>query len=488
MRINNPKKKRSGVATLVTASTVRTTLLMFAAGYVGFMAHTVSVVVSMDKDAGGGRSRSAGRIAKEERGPRLLREEMTARSRKWWAVKKRQIVRGRNLPPEIPTKQWNRTKFTRDDFVVAGVNIGQYGMDGKGGLMKRTNAHGAAPFELYEDFDIADQITGNEGWWDLVKYRKELKRPSLSFYIDKVAQRRWLPKVRGIPITGPLVLKYKFELTDSDEREDQEKAIMKLLPEEGSYVAKPTHKSCSSGVWLVKLRGEDRSPLVAEGGHYLEKDEDWHGGRQMCKELAEALNEPAGDFESWALLHVRPGLAIEERYTADGDDDRPAMEFKVFVIWGKVWLANWRKGSHRWGLIYRDGTVVDWSEYNEDHPKVPDYVDWDRVIEIAETLGANKDMYRADIFVGVPAGSVPNDASEEEQNAAVRVVVSETEIHPTTELKDPGLFEEAARLWIAGYRMGNYKVVTNDEVPRAFLSKGYLTEFDVQEMTIFRTD
>mmetsp|Transcript_17769 Transcript_17769/g.32157 ORF Transcript_17769/g.32157 Transcript_17769/m.32157 type:complete len:460 (-) Transcript_17769:302-1681(-) len=457
MRITGPRKKSIFAGgTVVTARVVRTTLLMLAVGYVGFMARTVSDMANNgDADGGGGRGHDAGR----------------------------KKARGRALPPASPTKTWGRTKFTLDMFLVAGVNLGQYEMDGLGGAMQRADAHGAVSFELYEDFDIADQITGNEGWWDLVKYRHDLKRPSLSFYVDKIAQRRWMHKATGISITAPLVLKYKFELTDSNERDDEEKAIMRLLPEEGSYVSKPTHKSCSSGVWLVKLRGEDDSPLVAQGGHTLEEDHHWHHGREMSEELAEALNEQAGDFESWALIHVRPGLAIEERYTADGDDDRPAMEFKIFVIWGRVWLANWRKGSHRWGLIYRDGTVVDWSGYDEDHPTVPDFVDWDRVIEIAETLGANKDMYRVDIFVGVPAGLVPHDATEAEQHAATRVVVSETELHPTTTLKDEGLFEEAARLWIAGYRMGNYKVATNDEVPKAFLSKGYLTEFDVEEMT-----
>jgi len=481
MRVGNPKKK-----TAVTASTLSTTLLVIAAGYIGFMARTASDVVGRE---GGSRHHDLGSSANELR-ERFLREDPSMRktNRMGWETSQREKVEGRVLPSETPKKKWERSSFTLDNFTVAGVNLGNYEMDGNGGAMKRANSHGASPFELYEDFDIADQITGNEGWWDLVAYRRNLKRPSLSFYIDKIAQRRWLPKVRRIPITGPLVLKYKFELTDSEDSEDEQNAIIKLIPEEGSFVAKPTHKSCSSGVWLVKLRGEEHAPLVAEGGHILKSDENWNHGRKMAEELVKDLGQKVGRSESWALNNVRPGIAMEERYTADGEDDRPAMEFKIFSIWGRVWLANWRRGSRRWGLIYRNGTVVDWSDFKDEHSELPEYVDWERVVEIAETLGANKDMYRTDIFVGVPAGSVPRDATEEERNAAARVVVSETELHPTTKFSDEALFEEAARLWIAGYRMGNYEVVTNDEVPKAFLSKGYLTDFDVQNMTIFRTD
>lgn len=41
---------------------------------------------------------------------------------------------------------------------------------------------------------------------------------------------------------------------------------------------------------------------------------------------------------------------------------------------------------------------------------------------------------------------------------------------------DKELPEEAARLWIAGYKMGNYKVVPNTEVPDEYLRTGKLSK------------
>ena len=57
----------------------------------------------------------------------------------------------------------------------------------------------------------------------------------------------------------------------------------------------------------------------------------------------------------------------------------------------------------------------------------------------------------------------------------MRIVASEQEIYPTTIFGDDELTEEAARLWIAGYEMGNYQTVPNDEVPEEFLSTGMLS-------------
>lgn len=80
-----------------------------------------------------------------------------------------------------------------------------------------------------------------------------------------------------------------------------------------------------------------------------------------------------------------------------------------------------------------------------------------------------------DVFVGLPAGDavLRADLSAEEHIAAVRYVVSETEIYPTTTV-DEVIFEEAARLWVAGYKVGNFRVVKNTEVPNIFLEKGYM--------------
>jgi len=55
------------------------------------------------------------------------------------------------------------------------------------------------------------------------------------------------------------------------------------------------------------------------------------------------------------------------------------------------------------------------------------------------------------------------------------MAISENEIFPPTLFVDKELPEEAARLWIAGYKMGNYKVVPNTEVPEEYLRTGKLS-------------
>jgi hypothetical protein len=83
--------------------------------------------------------------------------------------------------------------------------------------------------------------------------------------------------------------------------------------------------------------------------------------------------------------------------------------------------------------------------------KLPKWVDWERVIEIGEKLGRNKDMFRTDIFVGVTASSSAAAATK----SIIRYVVSETEIHPTPLRGYEIIFNEAGRLWLAGYYYNN---------------------------------
>jgi hypothetical protein len=99
----------------------------------------------------------------------------------------------------------------------------------------------------------------------------------------------------------------------------------------------------------------------------------------------------------------------------------------------------------------------------------PTWFDWPHMVEIAQRLGANKDMFRTDIFVGVPAGAAK---SGEERRKAIKYAVSESELHPTTVFTDDILAEEAARLWIAGYKTGIYHIVPNTEVPQEFIDTG----------------
>jgi hypothetical protein len=98
---------------------------------------------------------------------------------------------------------------------------------------------------------------------------------------------------------------------------------------------------------------------------------------------------------------------------------------------------------------------------------------------MAEELGAHKDMFRLDVFVGVPTSVkslLHNGATEEERLEHLEIAISESEIFPTTPFNDFDLTEEAARLWIAGYKIGNYRVVPNTEVPDEFKQTGKLSE------------
>jgi hypothetical protein len=55
------------------------------------------------------------------------------------------------------------------------------------------------------------------------------------------------------------------------------------------------------------------------------------------------------------------------------------------------------------------------------------WVDFPRVVDIAERLGAHKDMFRVDIFVGVRGGSTSHltGATEEERLEEVEYLLSE---------------------------------------------------------------
>ena len=134
----------------------------------------------------------------------------------------------------------------------------------------------------------------------------------------------------------------------------------------------------------------------------------------------------------------------------------------MFVIWGKVYIGQWNQvGDDRFlsGFFYRDGSSAPACPMSE----LPDWIPWDELVGIAEGLSQHKDMFRVDMFVGVPRYS--------QDSAKLRIVVSESEIHPTTMFCNPFIAEEMARLWIAGYKIGNYELIPNDEVPSDYVVK-----------------
>ena len=367
------------------------------------------------------------------------------------------------------------TEWTILDYEVAGVNLGTYNLIGEDEMGATTSAE---PYELFVDFDIGHLIKGDEGWKDMIEYRRSLDRPSISFYVDKVARKRWLP-TKGISQAKQYVLRYDFELTENGDVNDETRALFELIPNRTDYAAKPSHHSEGSGVWLVSYDKENNVTRFSSTARQLKQDDGkvfdkW----ELATALARNLHLKARDGESRALKRVKPGLVVEERMVEVDHYHRAPVEFCMFVIWGKVWVGqmNFIEGENRYAdrWIYRNGTLAGGDGTNN-----LDYIDWSRLVKIAETLGANKDMFRVDIFVGLPAGSptLRVGAQRSERLEAIEYFVNECEIYPTTNFREwQQLAQDGARLWVAGYKRGNYVTVPNTEVPRAFLETGLLPE------------
>jgi len=383
---------------------------------------------------------------------------------------------------------FQKNEFTFDSFQVAGVNLASFGLKGGDRTEPVIQTNEEPPFELFEDFDLSTQLIGNETWVDLLGYRRDAQFPSLSFYVDKIARKRWLPTT-SMDGMQSFVLKYGEELVSGDNKhssheEEQRKALVDLLPVGRDYAAKPTHLSCSGGVWLTKTVGN--ATFIGNGKTPMEENPDFSIdliARDLAKQL-QKVQKSCGRrvMESLALQNVRPGVVVEERFTSwDGEDDRGGMEFKVFTIWGKMWLAVQRPGINgAAAILHRNGTNLHWEGKND---PLPEWIDWPKIVKIAEKSGAHKDMFRTDIFVGIPStGDSPSTSTtstREERLKAVRYVISENEIHPTEYFHVRGtktIFDEGGRLWLAGYAKGNYGVVPNTEVPAAFVKHGMLPE------------
>ncbi|OEU14551.1 hypothetical protein FRACYDRAFT_241098 [Fragilariopsis cylindrus CCMP1102] len=393
---------------------------------------------------------------------------------------------------------FEKNEFTFSSFIVAGVDLAQFDLlNENDDTRKATSAiikqEEEPPFELFEDFDLSSQLIGNETWVDLIGYRRDAEHPSLSFYVDKIARKRWLPTTKINPNgLEPFVLQYGSELISDPNayhqiwnrellEEEQHKALLRLLPIGIDYAAKPTHLSCAGGVWLTKNIGN--TTFIGNGKKQMEENPDFSIDL-VAKDLAgqlQIVQESCGKSvkESIALQRVTPGIVVEERFTSWEEDaeNRGGTEFKVFTIWGRMWLAIWRPGMDgATAIIHRNGTNLEWAGKSE---PLSDWIDWQQIVDIAERSGVNKDMFRTDIFVGVPSGSpvLRNGTSKEERLKAVRYVISENEIHPTEYFhykKMKNIFDEGSRLWLAGYTNGNYRVVHNSEVPTAFVKNGFL--------------
>jgi hypothetical protein len=306
------------------------------------------------------------------------------------------------LVPSVPAQE---TVAAVSSGADAGAK-GEVGETGKVSIPEEPVDASEPPYELFEDFDISHLVKGNETYLELLGYRQNLERPSVQFYQDKLARKRWLP-LQGVDQTRLYAHYYADELSETGDIEDEVRFIHELLPKEADYAAKPTHLAQSSGIWLVSYDSDTGKYITTTSAMELEEDDDFDSW-VVARSLAESLRRQCEDYESWVDLHVRPGLTIEERLVDFNWYDRPPTEFHMFVVWGKVVFGqmnyvNWGRRIH--GAFINRNLTLHWAS---DYKKFPhDWIEWTwpRLVETAEKLGANKDMFRVDFLVGIPSTS-----------------------------------------------------------------------------------
>ena len=317
------------------------------------------------------------------------------------------------------------------------------------------------PYELFYNFDISHLIRPGMSWYELLDIRQQLRRPTLSFYVDK---RQYKARMTELGIDIPQI----YHVQNADPAADEAtferitQSLENLLAVQKDYVAKPTHLSCSDQVYVVKNGLNIYSKLHAPVQPRL-----------VAANMTMALRTRSSVWgESWALHHVPPGVLIEERISAGGDDDTAALEFKTIVIWGRVWASEVKRGTDTIQILGRDGRGL---QGEGQHPDLVQ-VDWARVRSLAERLAVHTDCFRVDIFVAEALASrrsgltaldetraeeedeYKEEEEEEEEDQQQhqqpertrisRYLVSEVEIFMTQSLP---MFEQAAALWLEGY-------------------------------------
>ena len=317
------------------------------------------------------------------------------------------------------------------------------------------------PYELFYNFDISHLIRPGMSWYELLDIRQQLRRPTLSFYVDK---RQYKARMTELGIDIPQI----YHVQNADPAADEAtferitQSLENLLAVQKDSVAKPTHLSCSDQVYVVKNGLNIYSKLHAPVQPRL-----------VAANMTMALRTRSSVWgESWALHHVPPGVLIEERISAGGDDDTAALEFKTIVIWGRVWASEVKRGTDTLQILGRDGRGL---QGEGQHPDLVQ-VDWARVRSLAERLAVHTDCFRVDIFVAEALASrrsgltaldetraeeedeYKEEEEEEEEDQQQhqqpertrisRYLVSEVEIFMTQSLP---MFEQAAALWLEGY-------------------------------------
>jgi hypothetical protein len=221
-------------------------------------------------------------------------------------------------------------------------------------------------------------------------------------------------------------------------------------------------------VWLTKTVGN--RTYIGNGKTAMEENNDFTT-REIVKDLATSLDKVmtmcGSRPESIALQNVKPGIMVDERFTSlHGDDDRGCMELKVHAIWGRAWMVYWRggvDGVQRFfnrncnQLLWEGKSTLFQSGWigNESLLLVST---WERT-KICFALTC--------LSVSLRRSTTPQEEVLTSSPPCDMLFLKQksTPIRGTERV-----FDEGGRLWLAGYRIGNYKTIPDSEVPSAFMS------------------
>jgi hypothetical protein len=147
-----------------------------------------------------------------------------------------------------------------------------------------------------------DGTSHGMSWRELLTIRQQLRRPTLTFYVDK---KRYKARMLELGIAIPDIYYVQNAGPDADV-EDLRQHLEDVLAAHSDYVAKPTHLSCSDHVYVVKA-----------GRNIYLNPPDVVESRHVAATLVTALRTQSSlRGESWALHHVVPGVIVEERISA----------------------------------------------------------------------------------------------------------------------------------------------------------------------------
>jgi hypothetical protein len=100
---------------------------------------------------------------------------------------------------------------------------------------------------------------------------------------------------------------------------------------------------------------------------------------------------------------------------------------------------------------------------------LPEWVSWAQITTLAEELGQHIDMIRVHLLVGLPADHTAWQQDRVAQKAATKVYVNEIMLDPAGDELPDEMLDEAARLWVAGYKMGiSVRIPFQHQVPPKF--------------------